>query len=132
MKLSSLKILGQTYSLVFKPSSDMEDALGLCISDKNIIQLREKMTPEKEAEVIIHESIHAISNMMEIGLKEKQVSALAVGVLALIKDNDCLLQQLTKPQQGTPLEAQKPSRKESSPSASGLKAGRKASRVRGK
>jgi len=121
MKLSSLKILGQTYSLVFKPSSDMEDALGLCISDKNIIQLREKMTPEKEAEVIIHESIHAISNLMEIGLKEKQVSALAVGVLALIKDNDCLLQQLTKPQPSDQPVPPKSSKQKSKKEASSLK-----------
>jgi hypothetical protein len=80
----------------------MGDMMGCCNSSHNTIDLREDMQFEKGQEVLLHEVLHAISDLMEIGLKEKQVSTIAVGVYQFLKDNDFVVQQSKKQRSKTP------------------------------
>jgi flagellar assembly factor FliW len=89
----------------------MVDTLGICNSSQNTIDLKEGMQFEKGQEVLLHEVLHAISDLMEIGLKEKQVSTLAVGVYQFLKDNDFVVQQSKKSLPKTHIETQRISKR---------------------
>ena len=111
MRYSQLRILGQDFTVTYK--KDMTDVMGLCSSANNTIDLKDGMQFEKEQEVLLHEVIHAISDLMESNLTEKQVSTLAVGVYAFLKDNDYSVPKQKRCQSKSQPAAPKPCGKQS-------------------
>lgn len=83
MKTKTIMVLGQKYSVVTAKESNMPEkrALGVCQSNTNTIYLKDDVSGDKRDEVLLHEIIHAISDMIELELKEVQVNNLAVGLL---------------------------------------------------
>ncbi len=88
MRPASLKILGKPFKVTFGNEAPLEDGdMGDCSTEGQAITIREGQPLENEQDSLLHEVIHAVSDYMEINLKEGQVTKLATGLLAVLKDN---------------------------------------------
>ena len=88
--IKKLKICGFDFELKY---SDIvyeagDVCLGCCKSDENLIQIKSMITPQRENEVILHESLHAMSNIMNLELTENTINTLGVVLIDFIKRND--------------------------------------------
>lgn len=96
--IKQLKICGFKFKVVYKDVvfEGEDKCLGRCLSDDNTIELQTKMTPQRENEVILHESLHAIDEIMTTGLSEIQINTLGVLLTSFIADNKTLIQKIMK------------------------------------
>lgn len=87
--IKKLKICGFDFNITYKPLvvESGDSCLGCCKSDNNVIEIKKGIVPQRENEVILHESIHAISDIMNMELTELQVNTLGVELINYIKDN---------------------------------------------
>jgi hypothetical protein len=97
MRPERLKILGKPFKLQFITGAPLEDDdMGDCNTEGQVLSVRDGQPLENEQDAVLHEAIHALSDYMEIKLKEHQVTKLATGLLALLKDNPSFFQYLRK------------------------------------
>ncbi len=98
-----IKILGKTYKVrVVTRTQDLEeDDYGLCDNDKHVISIVAGRSLGNDQDTLLHEIIHAIEFQMgtdgSINKKpseEARVQGLAVGLLAVLKDNAGLVSYL--------------------------------------
>lgn len=95
MRPASVKVLGQKFTITFTEGDPLDaDDLGECAVDSLSIAVRDKLNPEKERLVLLHEVIHAIEDVLNLKLSEKQVEGLETGVYALIRDNPAFIKYL--------------------------------------
>lgn len=80
----TVRILGKTYKIEVIP--DFENC-GECHDNKQVIKLQSDMPLALEQDTILHEVIHALDYSMKLNMKERQVSALASGLIAVFRDN---------------------------------------------
>jgi hypothetical protein len=87
--IKKLRICGFDFDVVYKESviENGNSCLGCCKSDANIIEMKGGITPQRENEVILHESIHAISDIMNLDLNENSVNTLGVMLINFIAQN---------------------------------------------
>ena len=72
----------------FLDGPPLEDGdMGDCNTEAQTITIRTGQPLENEQDSVLHEVLHAISDYMEIKLREHQVTKLATGLLAVLKDN---------------------------------------------
>jgi hypothetical protein len=94
--INSLRILGKVYSVT---QDDIAMAnkgiIGECTASKCQIVYSSDQAEQQLKDTILHEAIHAIDYTMNLGLEERQVHALAGGVLALLLDNPDFVDYLT-------------------------------------
>lgn len=85
MRPCKLRILGKTWDVIFgNPRNDGE--LGECLSEPQIITIKEGLKDEQEASTLLHECIHAIDYQLGLGLTERQVLGLETGIYDLLHD----------------------------------------------
>lgn len=84
---TKIKIIGKTYAVESVP--EMDDC-GLCYDTKQLIKISEELPHELTQDTLLHEVMHAIDYQMHIGLKEREISAMASGITAVIKENPVL------------------------------------------
>ena len=58
------------------------------------IYINSEYPETQKTTTLMHEAVHGIDDLMCLGLEEKQVSALANGIAALISDNPELLEEM--------------------------------------
>lgn len=75
------------YKIINKNSTDMPDLLGLCQSNIQEIWINNSNTPETRRNVMLHECLHAISDIYDLELSERQVSVMATALIAFARDN---------------------------------------------
>lgn len=87
-------VLHKRYAVVWRDEkwADGNEAWGMCTHSKGTIEVCEEMTIEKQAEVLLHEVLHAIYDVMGLnnGKKlgqEKVVTQMAVGVMTVWRQN---------------------------------------------
>ena len=87
--LKKLKICGFDFKIIYKNLvvESGDSCLGCCKSDSNVIEIKNGIIPQREDEVILHESIHAMSDIMNLNLDENTVNTLGVVVIDFIKSN---------------------------------------------
>lgn len=94
--IDSLRILGKTYDVI---QDDLgmanEGSIGQCSSHKCQIKYSSDQHAQQLKDTILHEAIHAVDYIMHLGLEERQVHALAGGILALLLDNPQFVDYLT-------------------------------------
>jgi hypothetical protein len=91
-----LKICGFDFKVIYKDEVLVENqnCLGCCISDTNTIHLKKGMNKSKKHEVILHESIHAMSDIMNLKLSENTVNTLGVVITDFIKKNKVFINKV--------------------------------------
>jgi len=94
--IKKLKICGFDFKIEYKHLvvETGDSCLGCCKSDNNIIEIKKGIIPQREDEVILHESIHAMSDIMNLELTEIQVNTLGVDVINFIKSNPKFIKKI--------------------------------------
>ena len=88
-----VKIGGVDVGVIKEPSIDEDERyLGLadCVGNKIYLATHNKgrrVCPHQAAIVFLHEIIHHVSDQGGVGLKERQVQAVAAGLYQVLKDN---------------------------------------------
>jgi hypothetical protein len=83
-----LRILGKTWGLVPIEDAPLQgNNRGECNFTECRIRFKTDGSPDDVRDTVLHEVIHALDYTMQLGLKERQVHALAAGVLAVLRDN---------------------------------------------
>lgn len=80
----SVRILGKEYEV--KVFEDFENC-GECDDIKQTLKIQAGMPLTLEQDTLLHEVIHALDFNMKTHMKERQVSALASGLIAVFRDN---------------------------------------------
>jgi hypothetical protein len=88
-----IRILGKDYSVQIIP--DFENC-GECIDMKQQIKLQADMPMALEQDTLLHEVIHALDFGMKLHMKERQVSALASGLIGIFRDNPAFVEYLSQ------------------------------------
>lgn len=84
---NTLRILGKTYKVKFVDKVDEEDSLGLCKAAEQEILLRIDQPQDCLRDTLLHEIVHALDYQLHLGLKERQVHCIAMGIVAVLLDN---------------------------------------------
>lgn len=84
--MNSLRILGKNFQ-IFWEEKVADDAIGMCETHRQTIRVETGLPRETEEDTLFHEVIHAVDETLGLGLSERQVIALASGLLAVYKDN---------------------------------------------
>lgn len=95
----TIRILGRDYKVYYR--DDMgEGFYGLCDPEDCEIDIREGLHPVEEADTVLHEVLHAVHFLMDIGLnprmEENVVRKTATGLIQVFADNPRLLAYLTE------------------------------------
>lgn len=91
----AIKIIGKTYSIESVP--EMDDDCGACYDSKQLIKISEDIPHELSQDTLLHEVMHAVDFQMHLGMKERQVSAMAAGLMAVFKENPEFVKYLFTP-----------------------------------
>ena len=79
-----IDILGKRWTVRYRK---MDDKHGEADATKCRIDVNPKCCAEEQRDVILHESIHSLDAQLRTKLREKQVSALASGLMHWIRAN---------------------------------------------
>lgn len=87
--IKKLKICGFDVPITYKNLvvENGDSCLGCCKSDNNSIEIKNGITPQRENEVILHESIHFMSDVHNLDLTENQVNTFGVVLIDYIVNN---------------------------------------------
>ena len=98
-----IRILGKRFALHFvdknheglKDSPEDDDpGMGRQDTDKQEMFVRQGQPLDSEQDTVLHEITHCVDEMLDLGLTEDQVTKLAMGLLAVLKDNPALIRYL--------------------------------------
>lgn len=98
-----IRLLGKPFSVDFvaldhpglrDSPEDTEPGMGRQETDNQRIFIREGQPLESEQDTVLHEVIHCIEEMLGLDMTEEQVTKLAMGLLAAIKDNPSFVRYL--------------------------------------
>ena len=87
-----VRVLGRDVPVVVV--DDMPMSFGEYDYETQIVRIQAGQQPAFEADTLLHELIHAVDDVMQLGMKERQVHCVAAGLIALIRDNPTLLEYL--------------------------------------
>ena len=90
-----IKIVGKTY--VVEEIPEMDEDCGACYDTKQLIKIAGDLPQELSQDTLLHEVMHAIDYQMHLNLKERHVSAMASGLMAVIKENPDFVNYLLAP-----------------------------------
>ena len=89
-----IRVLGRDLPVVFVTNDEMPKAFGEYDYEMQVVRIRVGQQPHFEADTVLHELIHAIDDVMLLGMTERQVHCTASGLIALFKDNPDFLDYL--------------------------------------
>jgi hypothetical protein len=90
-----IRILGKSYGVQIVQG--LENC-GECVDSKQTIRVQAGMPHGLERDTVLHEIIHALDYGMHLSMTERQVSALAAGLVAVLVDNPSLLTYYQHPE----------------------------------
>ncbi len=99
-----LEIAGKAFELARVPARQLDDCNGQVDLDALRIEIASGLHPDKEADTVLHEVLHALWDAY--GLREKKdseeriVTALAAGLLNVLKANNNTMPQFMRFKQG--------------------------------
>lgn len=87
LPMNKLRILGHTVAVSEVDKGLGHDRLGLHDSETLEIKLAKDLPVQQQAATLLHEAVHAIDSLLQLGLTEHQVAAVAQGLYAVLRDN---------------------------------------------
>lgn len=95
----SLRILGREFQVDYEEEMD-GNYVGFCYAQEGVIEIKEDQHPMEEADTILHEALHALFYLLDLGLsrtrEERVVRLLSTGLIQVFADNPEFLNYLTK------------------------------------
>jgi len=89
-------VLGKTFKVHLIEPDEKEDSDGEMDLGTQRISIRLQPSPEYNSDTMLHEIIHAVDEMLTLGLKEKQVHQLSVGLISVFTQNKDLMAWMLK------------------------------------
>jgi Zn-dependent peptidase ImmA (M78 family) len=85
----SVNIMGTQYTVKreMNLASETNVLYGHVDYENQLIKINDRLNTVRQTQVLMHESVHAISNELDINLDESQVSKLTLGFITFIKNN---------------------------------------------
>jgi len=83
----TLDIFGKRFTIKLLEPDESDDCDGYMDLGKSEIGLRIQESNDYNKDTLLHEVVHAIDETLNLKLKESQVHQLAVGLLAVLKQN---------------------------------------------
>jgi hypothetical protein len=86
---SSVRVFGKDVTIEYATieTSDEENISGDMSEEKLAIRVRPGQLPIEEMDTVLHETIHAVDYILDLGLTEHQVRMLGTGLVGLFQDN---------------------------------------------
>jgi len=88
---NKVNIFGREYNITIKEqldgSTDREETLGQCLNDTLSIEIKGGQHPLLEVDTLLHEIIHALDEVMQTRMTERQVCCMATGLVGVLKTN---------------------------------------------
>lgn len=94
MNPKTVRVVGKTYTVNFVEKIDEKDSCGEQERDAQQIKIKINQHHESARETLLHEVIHAVEEQLSLGLKEKQVHCLAIGMFQVLNENPDLVKYL--------------------------------------
>ena len=90
----SVSVLGKTYTVKHKTPPGRRKHYGSCESRHTTLYVSPKQSKCNKSDTLLHEILHAVSEEMQLGLKEHQVRLGATALYAVLRDNPTLVAYL--------------------------------------
>ena len=88
MRPAKVKVMGRNFPIKYVEGECLVgDENGECSVDKMTIYVRDGLEIQLERSTILHETLHAISDLMGLDLTEKQIEGLETGIYQVNSDN---------------------------------------------
>lgn len=87
-----IRILGKRWTVRHKR---VKGDLGSCEIGHTRLNINPDQSDDSMRDTVLHEAIHGIEDEMGLRMSERQVAGMAVGILALLRDNPGLVRFLT-------------------------------------
>lgn len=94
-----IRIGTHDFDLIEMSKHDAVENYGLYYSAAQEIHLNTGMNPRRRGEVLIHEILHGIADMMNMNLKDEEeriVRSFALGLAQVMRDNQKLFTEILK------------------------------------
>ena len=91
----TVRVIGKTFAIEYVEAVDDEGNSGEHRRDDQLIKIKLKQHPETLRETLLHEVIHAIDEQLDLGMKEKQVHRIAIGLFQVLRENPAFVEFLT-------------------------------------
>lgn len=91
-----IKISGITYQIVEKSHEEMGGRLGLADFNSQTISINSDYSNQTKMIARWHETLHILSNVFNINLQEEQVVVLTHALIALLEDNNQIVEDFRK------------------------------------
>lgn len=92
----SIDILGKKFEIKLLEPGEQDNCDGYMSLSEQIIAIRLQPAKDYNHDTGFHELIHAVDEILGLGLKEKQVHQLAAGLIAVMKQNPDFIEWLLK------------------------------------
>lgn len=89
--MKSIFIFGKQYSINYVDAVDHEDNSGECNIRAGEIRILNTLSEAQKNDTLLHEILHIISDELCLGMSERQVTAMAVGLYAVYKENNIIV-----------------------------------------
>jgi hypothetical protein len=85
---ASVRVLGREFAIAYVKGKPLEkDELGEVDLHEYKIAVRDGLAADKEKAVALHEVVHAIDDILELNMTEKQVNGMENGLFAFLREN---------------------------------------------
>jgi hypothetical protein len=91
-----IDILGKKFTIKLLQPDEQENCDGYMNLSEQIIAIRLQPANDYNHDTGFHEMVHAVDEILSIGLKEKQVHQLSAGLIAVLKQNPDFIAWLLK------------------------------------
>ena len=91
----TVRVIGKTFAIEYVEAVDDEGNSGEHRRDDQLIKIKLKQHPETLRETLLHEVIHAVEEQLDLGMKERQVHSLAIGLFQVLRENRDLVEFIT-------------------------------------
>lgn len=82
-----IKVLGKKFKIKVLEDGEFEDADGIMDLRSQTIGVRDGSSKAYAQDTVLHETLHAVDESLNLRLTEKQIHQMACGLLAVLKDN---------------------------------------------
>lgn len=78
-----VSILGVNYNILKRADGEMQGSAGAAILDQGTILINSGIAIQRQKQRLLHETLHIISDELELNLNEKQIMGLAAGLYSM-------------------------------------------------
>ena len=88
--IGSVRVLSHVFDVEFV-AQGAKHLAGTCDITDSALHVLDGLPEEAKKNTVIHELLHLMSDILDLGLKEVQINGLACGLKGLIEDNPQLM-----------------------------------------